>query len=93
MYVHFFIYSVVKIHHYFTFRHAKINEQEIPSMRRIVLELFSDPLYIEYLSLLYRKFQVASTYDTNVECQILRFCCNSFLSYADNRHTDQTLKM
>ena len=53
------------------------------------------------MSSLHKKFQVASTYDTNVECQIWRFCYNLFLSYADNRHTfththihtDQSLKM
>ena len=41
------------------------------------------------------KFQVASIYDTNVECQIWCFCYNLFLSYTDNRHThtDQRLKM
>ena len=30
---------------------------------------------------------------TNVEYQIRCFCCNLVLSYADNRHTNQTLKM
>ena len=47
-----------------------------------------DVLYTKFLSDLYEKIQVASVYDTNVEYQILCFCCNLFLSYADNRHTD-----
>ena len=61
------------------------------------------PLYTEFSSNLYRKFQVAFVHDPNVECQIWRICCNLFLSYADNRnkhtrththiHRDQTLKL
>ena len=50
--------------------------------------------FISLLSDLYEKFQVAFTHDTNVWCLIWRFCCNLFLSYADNRnthtHTDRT---
>ena len=42
----------------------------------------------EFFSDLYEKFQVATTYDTNVEYQISCFYCNLFLNYADNRHTD-----
>ena len=33
-----------------------------------VLELFCVTLYTDFLSNLYKKFQVAFTYDTNVEC-------------------------
>ena len=71
------------------FKYAKIHKKEIPSTCRIVLEFFCVPLYIEFLSDLYKKkkSQVASTYDTNVECQIRRFCCNLFWSYAVNSHT------
>ena len=39
-------------------------------MGRNVLEFFCVPLYAEFLSDLYEKFQVASVYDTNVEYQI-----------------------
>ena len=37
---------------------------------RNVLEFFCVPLYTEFLSDLYKKFQVASVHDTNVEYQI-----------------------
>ena len=37
---------------------------------------------------IYKKFQVTSTYDTDVECEIWRFCLNLFLRYAANRRTD-----
>ena len=45
-------------------------QQEIPSIGFNVLEFFSVPLYKEFLSDLYKKFQVASVCDTNVEYQI-----------------------
>ena len=53
-----------------------------------VLEFLCVPLYTEFLSDLSEKFQVASVYNTNVEFQIWCFCCNLFLSYADNRLPD-----
>ena len=68
---------------------------------RNVLEFFCVPLYTNFLSDHHEKFQVASTYNANVKCQIWSFCCRLFLSYADNRHahththtqTNQLLKM
>ena len=51
--------------------YTKIHLQEIPSIGRNVLEFFCAYLYTQFLSDLYKKkFQVASTYDTNVEYQI-----------------------
>ena len=78
-------------------KYAKIQLQEIPTIGFNALEFFFVSLHTEFLSHLYKMFQVASVYDTNVEYQIWVFCCNLFLSYAINRHThihtDQTLKM
>ena len=51
------------------------------------------PLYTQFLPDHYKKFQVSSVYDTNVQYRIWCFCCNLFLNYPDNRHTDQALKM
>ena len=44
-------------------------------------------LYTDYLFDLHTKFQVAFTYDTNVDCQVWSFYYHLFLSYADIRHT------
>ena len=52
---------------------AKIQKQEIPSTGHNVLYFFCAPLYVEYLSDLHKKFQVASSYGTNVEYQMLSF--------------------
>ena len=52
-----------------------------------MLEFFCVPLYIEFLSDLHEKFQVASIYDTNIECKIWNFCCNLFLRCAEIRRT------
>ena len=41
-------------------------------------------LYTDYLSGLYKKFKVVSTYDTDVAYQAWSFCRNLFLSYAEN---------
>ena len=43
---------------------------EIPPIGRNVLEFFCVPLYTDFFSDLYKKFQEASTYDTNVEYQL-----------------------
>ena len=67
---------------------TEIHWHEIPSIGRNALEILCVPLFTEFLPDLYKMFQVASVYDTNVECQIWRFCCNLFLSYVDKRHTD-----
>ena len=48
----------------------KIQCQKNSSLGRDVLELFCIHLYTEYLSDLFKKFQIASIFDTNVECQI-----------------------
>ena len=50
-------------------------------------------MYTDDSSDLHKKFQDECTYDKNVEYQILNFCYNLFLSYTDNRHTEQPLKM
>ena len=79
----------------------KIHWHQISTIGLNVLWFFCVPLFTEFLSDVYEKFQVASNYDTNVEFQIWRFHCNLFLSYADNRHrdthththTDQKLKI
>ena len=47
-------------------KYTKMNEQEILSIIRNVLEFFYVPMYGEFLSILHEKFQVASIYDTNV---------------------------
>ena len=44
--------------------------------------------HTEFLTDLHKNFQIASVHEINVEYQICCFCCNLFLSYADNRHTD-----
>ena len=51
-------------------KYTKIFKKEIPSIGRNVLEFFCVSLYTEFLSDLYKKFQVASVHDTNVEYQI-----------------------
>ena len=51
-------------------KYKKIHYREISSIRLSVLEFFCVPLYTEFLSDLYEKFQVASVYDTNVKYQI-----------------------
>ena len=48
-------------------KYAKIHFHEVPSIGLNVLEFSCVPLYTEFLSDLNKKFQVASTYDTNVE--------------------------
>ena len=47
-----------------------MNILEIPSVGRNVIEFFCVPLYAEFLSDLYKKFQVAAIYDRNVEYEI-----------------------
>ena len=44
-------------------------------------------LYTVYLSYSHKKFQVASTYDANVENQIRNFCYYISLRYIDKKHT------
>ena len=48
-------------------KYAKIQLQEIPSISLNLLELFCIPLYTDFSSDLYKKFQVTFIYDTNVE--------------------------
>ena len=55
-------------------KYAKIQKQEISSIGLNVLEFSCVLLYPEFLSDHYRKFQVATVYDTNVEYQIFCFC-------------------
>ena len=43
--------------------YAKIHLQDFPSIGRNVLKFFCVLLYAEFLCNLYKKFQVASTYD------------------------------
>ena len=52
-----------------------------------VLEFFCVPLYTDYLSDLHRKFQIASSYDTDLKYQICTFCHCLFFSYVDNTHS------
>ena len=61
-------------------KYTKIHYHEIPFIGLNVLEFFCVPLYTEFLSNLYQKFQIAYVYDTNVESQIWCFCYNLFLS-------------
>ena len=58
-------------------------------MGRNVLELFCVFLYTDYLSNLHEKFQVASTYNTNVESHISSFSCNFVLDYIGHKHTQR----
>ena len=60
-----------------------MRRQEILFIGRNILEFFCVPLYTNYWSNLYKKFQVASTHDTNVEYQIWSLYYHLFLSYAD----------
>ena len=48
-------------------KYAKIHKQEIPSIGRNVLEFFCVPLSTNCVSDFHKKFQVTSTYDTNVD--------------------------
>ena len=48
-------------------KYIKMNKQKISPIDRYALELFCVAMYTNFLSNLYRKFQVAFTYDTNVE--------------------------
>ena len=51
-------------------KYTKIHKQEIPTIGHNVFEFFCVCLYTEFLSDLYKKFQVASTYDTNAETKL-----------------------
>ena len=62
MYVNFIILAQSK--------YTNIHQQENPSIGCNALQFFCVPLYTEFLSDLYKKFQVASTYYTIVEYQI-----------------------
>ena len=64
-------------------KYIKRLSQECPLLGRHPFGFFCIPLYINYLSVLHKKLQVASTYYINVECQIWCFC------YADNKHTQR----
>ena len=46
-------------------------------------------LYTYYLSDIHKKFQIASTCDTNRSYQIWNFFYNLFWIYSDNRHTQR----
>ena len=48
-------------------KYKKIHYREISSIGLSVLEFFCVPLYTEFLSDLYKNFQVASVHDTTVE--------------------------
>ena len=78
-------------------KYAKIQKQENPFIGLNVLKFFCVSLYSEFLYDIYKKFQVASICDTNVDYQIWCFWCNLFLSCADNRqthaHTHKSLKI
>ena len=50
-----------------------------------ILEFFNVLMCIEFLSDLHKMLQVASTYKTNVEYQISRFCF--FSSFTSKKHT------
>ena len=63
-------------------KYIKMHQEGILSIGRKVLEFSCVPLYTEFLSDLYEKFQVSSLYDANVECQIRSLCYSSFLSYS-----------
>ena len=71
----------------FLYVYRSLSTRKFSNTKFRPLEFFCVSLYIEFLSDLHEKFQVASVNDVNVECQIWRFCCNLFLNYADNRHT------
>ena len=47
-------------------KYTKIHLHDIPSIGRNALEFLCVPLYAEFLSDLYEKFQVAFVYDTNI---------------------------
>ena len=51
-------------------KYTKINKQDIPSIGRNVLEFFCVRMQTEFLADFHEKYQVASTYYTNVEYQI-----------------------
>ena len=51
-------------------KYTNIHKHAIPSIGLNILEFFCVPLYTEFFSDLYKKFQVASVHDTNVEYRI-----------------------
>ena len=51
-------------------KYAKIQLQEIPYVGLNALEILCVPLYTDFFSDLYKKFQVAFVYDKDVEYQI-----------------------
>ena len=73
----------------------KLNNKKFPPQVLMCWILLCAPVHRIFV--LYKKFQVASVYNINVEYEIWCFCCNFFLSYADNKHkthihSDQMLK-
>ena len=58
-------------------KRTKMRKQEISSIGRNVLEFFRVS-FLQFLFDLQEGFQVAFTYETNVECQIRSYCCNLF---------------
>ena len=74
----FIIFSGVKIY--------KNAQSKISTTGSNVFEFFCVPLYIDYCSDLYKKRQVASTYDTHVDNKVWSFCL-IFLNYACNTYT------
>ena len=70
----------------------RILYQEILSIDRNVSELVCVTLYTDSLSDVHKMFQVASTYDTNVEYKICNFRWNLFLSHVNSRQTNTQTK-
>ena len=66
-------------------KYTKLNYQKTPSLSRNVIEIFCVSLYTDYLSIFHKTFQVASTHDANIECQIQIFCYILFFNFADKR--------
>ena len=71
----------------------KLHQQEISSIGRNVFEYFCVSLYKDYLSNRQKIFYVASECNINLDHQIWSFRYSLFLSYSDNTHTKQPLKM
>ena len=68
-----------------------------------VFEFFRVPLYTEFLSDLYKKFQVASRYGTDTKFDVFAIICILVMLITENTHTrtntrtnldrDQTIKI
>ena len=70
-----------------------MDHQEILSIVQNVFKFLCMLLFTDYLSGFDKMFQVADTYNTCTKYTIWSFNYILILSYANNRHADQSLKI